>query len=722
MALVGNAVLSSIGIDQIYLIPAPSFAVISNFSALSAAVFGAATIEQLGVIRWVAPIHSGHLFHAIETHRLRLIDAWTTQQLDFWTGDLTTTQNIVYLKASVRDRIIFTDVNKTSDPGCWTWLHVLVLSADGTIRQEWWGQILPQLQPQALRGLFLQPKSSFKFLEGVTASMAQYFTPDVIDGWHDFWRRIPPDAIPGFSSSVYENFNSVVLLDSTQAASMDPGKIVFLSCNMIKHQFFPLLNATSTIKGYNHTFWYHVRPELVSAFRDSLQRCHVNWTIPDDASTGPLIIPPPYTDNRYTWNVSAPVETPKGINPTPSAPAEASPDNGADEQQSILLWRTLAVVFMALAAPMVAFLIIVCVRNRALNKQIQRAADLSEDDRRPLLNRESPSLQSRGTIWDRAVLLERLGAGGSGAQIFRCSVQGLTCAAKVLDCAHAFEKQVDEFSREVDVLIEASQRSDWVVKYLYLSYNPVSRKFIIFMEFFPGTLQSQITQMRRLRGNGSIDGVGNIDSSPSIRFSAATIGRIGHGILSGLKALHNYSKEDAATAGTNPARKGMKKNKPIIHRDLKPGNVFAAFDEVGDVVLIKLGDFGISKLLSATNQARTAMMGTPGYMAPEVITAGEGARDKTSAYTTAADMYSFGMILYELMTLQAPYSDVESEAEKNKLILSGQLPMIPLYIEQDEEYAELIEVWRECVQVDASRRPTASQLLEQRVFKSWVSS
>ena len=90
---------------------------------------------------------------------------------------------------------------------------------------------------------------------------------------------------------------------------------------------------------------------------------------------------------------------------------------------------------------------------------------------------------------------------------------------------------------------------------------------------------------------------------------------------------------------------GIKKihNNNMIHRDLKPGNIF-----ISDNYKIKIGDFGISKILNETNYAQTCI-GTLLYMAPEMING-----DK---YTNKVDIWALGCIIYELCTLDYCFSD-----------------------------------------------------------------
>ena len=80
----------------------------------------------------------------------------------------------------------------------------------------------------------------------------------------------------------------------------------------------------------------------------------------------------------------------------------------------------------------------------------------------------------------------------------------------------------------------------------------------------------------------------------------------------------------------------------IMHRDLKPANILYFSDGV------KLSDLGLSKLVSDTTMYAYSTVGTPLYMAPEVIV-------KEKGYDFKSDNWSLGCVLYEMITFKSPF-------------------------------------------------------------------
>ena len=90
----------------------------------------------------------------------------------------------------------------------------------------------------------------------------------------------------------------------------------------------------------------------------------------------------------------------------------------------------------------------------------------------------------------------------------------------------------------------------------------------------------------------------------------------------------------------------------VIHRDIKPANVFCQAPEREGCPNIKILDFGIAKMADATQGVQTqqgSLLGTPYYVAPERVM-GVG-----SQLTASADLYSVGVILYEMLTGNVPF-------------------------------------------------------------------
>ena len=80
-------------------------------------------------------------------------------------------------------------------------------------------------------------------------------------------------------------------------------------------------------------------------------------------------------------------------------------------------------------------------------------------------------------------------------------------------------------------------------------------------------------------------------------------------------------------------------SRKVIHRDIKTQNVFLTSSNT-----IKVGDFGISKVLESSTQVAMTVVGTPYYMAPEAC--------QSMPYTSKSDIWALGIVIYELCTLQ----------------------------------------------------------------------
>ncbi|KAA6377349.1 MAG: putative NEK protein kinase [Streblomastix strix] len=112
-------------------------------------------------------------------------------------------------------------------------------------------------------------------------------------------------------------------------------------------------------------------------------------------------------------------------------------------------------------------------------------------------------------------------------------------------------------------------------------------------------------------------------------------------------------------------------SKNIIHRDLKPENVFMT-----DNLFVKLGDLGMARVLMSTQQKQTLIGGTTQYFPPELLfETGEGGITNTSQIplgpkiqTKECDMFSLGVMIYELISLKHPFADQKGEVLRMNII------------------------------------------------------
>ncbi|XP_019881226.2 serine/threonine-protein kinase Nek8 isoform X2 [Aethina tumida] len=130
--------------------------------------------------------------------------------------------------------------------------------------------------------------------------------------------------------------------------------------------------------------------------------------------------------------------------------------------------------------------------------------------------------------------------------------------------------------------------------------------------------------------------------------------------------------------------------KKIIHRDLKTANIFLTQDGT-----IKVGDFGISKMLNTRSQAQT-VVGTPYYLSPEIC---EGYK-----YNEKSDVWAIGCILYELACLKRPFEAPTLPLLVQK-ITACQYENIPNMYSKDTQ-----NVIRAILQKNVADRPSALSL------------
>ncbi|XP_023520905.1 probable serine/threonine-protein kinase WNK11 [Cucurbita pepo subsp. pepo] len=160
-----------------------------------------------------------------------------------------------------------------------------------------------------------------------------------------------------------------------------------------------------------------------------------------------------------------------------------------------------------------------------------------------------------------------------------------------------------------------------------------------------------------------------------------------------LKALKKWSKQILKGLHYLHTREPC-----VIHRDLNCSNLFVN----GNVGQVKIGDLGLAATVRKNHSAHS-VLGTPEFMAPELY---------EEHYTELVDIYSFGMCLLELVTLEIPYSECDNVAKIYKKVSSGIKPLALAKVKNHEVKAFIDK----CL-AQSQARPSAADLLLDPFFR-----
>ena len=229
---------------------------------------------------------------------------------------------------------------------------------------------------------------------------------------------------------------------------------------------------------------------------------------------------------------------------------------------------------------------------------------------------------------------------------------------KELDYSQMSSKEKEQIVTEVNILRELDHPN--IVKYYERVIDKKNSKIYIIMEYCEG---------------GDISHLIKSYKNKSKLIPEPIIWKIFTQVLKAVHAIHTH------------------KQGKIIHRDIKPSNVF--LDKNNN---IKLGDFGLSRILPQETTFAYSHVGTPYYMSPEQI--------EETKYNEKSDIWSLGCFLYEMAALRPPFQ-AKNQIMLGMRIKSGKIERI------DKMYSN--ELWK-CIclmmNINYEKRPSTSDLMK----------
>ncbi|GKZ19292.1 G2-specific serine/threonine protein kinase [Aspergillus brasiliensis] len=288
---------------------------------------------------------------------------------------------------------------------------------------------------------------------------------------------------------------------------------------------------------------------------------------------------------------------------------------------------------------------------------------------------------------DKYEVLEKIGCGSFGIiRKVRRKTDGFILCRKEINYIKMSQKEREQLTAEFNIL--SSLRHPNIVAYYHREHLKASQDLYLYMEYCGGgDLSMVIKNLKKTNKYAEEEFVWRILSQ----------------LVTALYRCHYGT--DPVDVGSNilgPAPKpsglkGKQAQMTILHRDLKPENIFLGSDNT-----VKLGDFGLSKLMNSHDFAST-YVGTPFYMSPEICAA--------EKYTLRSDIWAVGCIMYELCQREPPFN-ARTHIQLVQRIREGKFAPLP-----DFYSPELKNVIANCLRVNPDHRPDTAALINLPIIR-----
>eukprot|EP01100_Stratorugosa_tubuloviscum_P004223 TRINITY_DN204_c1_g1_i1.p1 TRINITY_DN204_c1_g1~~TRINITY_DN204_c1_g1_i1.p1 ORF type:complete len:432 (-),score=187.55 TRINITY_DN204_c1_g1_i1:84-1379(-) len=279
--------------------------------------------------------------------------------------------------------------------------------------------------------------------------------------------------------------------------------------------------------------------------------------------------------------------------------------------------------------------------------------------------------QPKKVIYERYERLPMLMQPGSFDNYFLAEIDGWSCIEKLIKLDdHDTVRQ--SIFREIESLEQLPPHPN-VTRYLF--HLEEGNSLRVFTSLYRMTLHHLIQTRLHER---------NTKEESSILFTDNELVRFSLDIIKGLEFLHKKS---------------------IMHRDLNPHNVLVALNERNSIKKLVLGNFDVCLNSSRANARAKTVVTTPAYMSPEIVW---NAHRFIGGYSFSADVWAYGMLLFEMIATEQPYKDKSAE-EIREVIGQGIKPQFPSFVEQranEQTINNIIQVHIACTAVNPDRRPS----------------